>query len=146
MTFPPHADLDRLAAAVEALRALEAGAGAGGCEAAGCGAGVGRRAGVNAGGVDPAFPAGQALTTAQELVRSLAVLGAVRAAVDAVALHRIAVLERERGPGSGGRSGAGGRAPECRVAAGRTVEDAAAGRPPVVCSSPRDRAPAHAAG
>ena len=84
MTFPAHADLDRLAAAVEALRALEAGAGAG----------VG--AGANSGRTDPVSPAGPALNGAREMVRSLAVLGAVRAAVDAVALQRIAVLERER--------------------------------------------------
>ncbi|WP_345761462.1 DUF222 domain-containing protein [Diaminobutyricibacter sp. McL0608] len=106
MTFPPHADLDRLAAAVEALRALEASAGA---EADG-GAGADGRAGVDARavvdprtGVDARIGvdarAGEdalGLTSAQKLVRSLAVLGAVRSAVDAVALHRIAALERER--------------------------------------------------
>ncbi|WP_345764180.1 DUF222 domain-containing protein [Diaminobutyricibacter sp. McL0608] len=106
MTFPPHADLDRLAAAVEALRALEAGigAGAGGGVDAGASAvaGVGPDAGAVAGAradasaVDSASLAGPVLTGAQEMVRSLAVLGAVRAAVDAVAVHRIAVLERER--------------------------------------------------
>ncbi|WP_345761627.1 DUF222 domain-containing protein [Diaminobutyricibacter sp. McL0608] len=82
MTFPPASDLDRLAAAVEALRALEASAGA---EADG-GVCADARAGMDALG----------LTNTQKLVRSLAVLGAVRAAVDAVALHRIAALERER--------------------------------------------------
>ncbi|WP_345761986.1 DUF222 domain-containing protein [Diaminobutyricibacter sp. McL0608] len=89
MTFPARADLDRLAAAVEALRALEGAAGTeadGGAGADAC-AGPGARAGVDALG----------LTNAQKLVRSLAALGAIRAAVDAVALHRIAALERERG-------------------------------------------------
>ncbi len=66
MTYPPCHDVDAVVAALDALRALETGADA--------------RAG--------------SLTQAQSLVQSLAALGAVRAAVEAVALRRIAALAR----------------------------------------------------
>ena len=69
MTSPLVRDLDAVAAALDALRCLEAGA---------------------AVGAEP-------LTEAQSLVQSLTALGTVRAAVEAVALRRIAALEQARG-------------------------------------------------
>ena len=128
MTFPPHADLERLAAAVEALRALEAA----GAEPAGR-VGADARAAVDAVG---------GLTIAQKLVRSLAALGAVRAAVDAVALQRIAALERERSfdPESDPVQAAGHPNVESLLA--ELWKTSAAGRPAVVWVA-RATAPRH---
>ncbi|WP_345763880.1 DUF222 domain-containing protein [Diaminobutyricibacter sp. McL0608] len=120
MTFPPASDLDVVAAALDALRALEADADgeldggfgadartgmnahacAGADTAATAGAGANEVAGSApatsfVAGSAPA-PAGPVLTNAQKLVRSLAALGAIRAAVDAVALRRIVALEGGR--------------------------------------------------
>ena len=82
MTFPSARDLDAIAAALETLRALESDAGDVADAGAGCRDGAGSTASV------------AGLTEAQLLVRSLAVLGVVRAAVEVVAVRRIAALDR----------------------------------------------------
>ncbi|NEN07470.1 DUF222 domain-containing protein [Diaminobutyricibacter tongyongensis] len=75
MTFPPADDLDAVAAALAALRALEADPDA----------------------VAVADAGASGLSEAQLLARSLAAIGAVRAAVERVALRRIAALDRAGG-------------------------------------------------
>ncbi|NEN06620.1 DUF222 domain-containing protein [Diaminobutyricibacter tongyongensis] len=83
MTFPPADDLDTVAAALDALRALEAD------PVADTSAVV---AGADAGAVADAGASG--LSEAQLHARSLAAIGAVRAALERVALRRIAALDR----------------------------------------------------
>ncbi|NEN04540.1 DUF222 domain-containing protein [Diaminobutyricibacter tongyongensis] len=92
MTFPPADDLAAVAAALDALRALETDPVADASAVlAGADAGA---AGADAGAVAEADAGASSLSEAQLHARSLAAIGVVRAALERVALRRIAALNR----------------------------------------------------